>query len=82
MTVESQIQSLRRELNQHNHNYYVLDTPTISDYDFDKKLTELQELEIENPQFFDKNSPTQRVGGSITKKFPNDKTRASNVFVR
>lgn len=69
MTVESQIQSLRRELNQHNHNYYVLDTPTISDYDFDKKLTELQELEIENPQFFDKNSPTQRVGGSITKNF-------------
>ncbi|MCG9793574.1 NAD-dependent DNA ligase LigA [Flavobacterium algicola] len=60
---------LREELNQHNHNYYVLDTPEISDFDFDLKLKELQELEQSNPQFFDVNSPTQRVGGGITKNF-------------
>jgi DNA ligase (NAD+) len=60
---------LREELNQHNHNYYVLDNPTISDFDFDSKLKELQELEQNNPQFFDVNSPTQRIGGAITKNF-------------
>ncbi|WP_366183189.1 NAD-dependent DNA ligase LigA [Flavobacterium ovatum] len=60
---------LREELSQHNHNYYVLDNPTISDFDFDSKLKELQELEKKNPQYFDVNSPSQRVGGSITKNF-------------
>lgn len=69
MTVLETIQSLRAELNQHNHNYYVLDNPTISDFDFDTKLKQLQELEAENPQYFDANSPTQRVGGAITKNF-------------
>ena len=69
MTVLETIQSLRAELNQHNHNYYVLDNPTISDFDFDTKLKKLQDLEAANPQFFDENSPTQRVGGTITKNF-------------
>ena len=69
MTVLETIQSLRTELNQHNHNYYVLDMPTISDFDFDTKLKQLQDLENENPQLFDENSPTQRVGGTITKNF-------------
>ena len=69
MTVQQKIESLRDELNQHNYNYYVLDNGTISDFDFDKKLKELEKLEIENPQFFDANSPTQRVGGEITKNF-------------
>ena len=69
MTVLETIQSLRAELNQHNHNYYVLDNPTISDFDFDTKLKQLQDLEAANPQFFDENSPTQRVGGAITKNF-------------
>lgn len=69
MTVEERINHLRKELNQHNHNYYVLDNPTISDYEFDVMLKELQKLENENPIFFDENSPTQRVGGTITKKF-------------
>ena len=69
MTVQQKIESLRDELNQHNYNYYVLDNATISDFDFDKKLKELEKLEIENPQFFDANSPTQRVGGEITKNF-------------
>ncbi len=69
MTVLETIQSLRTELNLHNHNYYVLDTPTISDFEFDIKLKQLQDLEEANPQFFDENSPTQRVGGTITKSF-------------
>ena len=69
MTVLETIQSLRTELNQHNYNYYVLDMPTISDFDFDTKLKQLQDLENENPQLFDENSPTQRVGGTITKNF-------------
>ncbi|MCL4135603.1 UNVERIFIED_CONTAM: hypothetical protein GTU68_049895 [Idotea baltica] len=69
MTIQQKIQLLRDELNQHNHNYYVLDNATISDYDFDIKLKELEKLEKENPEFFDANSPTQRVGGTITKNF-------------
>ncbi len=69
--IKEKIDRLRKELNQHNHNYYVLDNATISDYDFDMKLSELQKLEDENPQYFDANSPTQRVGGAITKNFEN-----------
>jgi DNA ligase (NAD+) len=69
MDIFQQIQALRDELNRHNHNYYVLDNPSISDYDFDIKLKELQDLENKHPEFFDENSPTQRVGGSITKNF-------------
>jgi DNA ligase (NAD+) len=69
MTIQQLIQSLRDELNNHNYNYYVLDNTTISDFDFDKKLKELEKLEAENPVFFDANSPTQRVGGAITKNF-------------
>lgn len=69
MDVLKIIQDLREELNQHNHNYYVLDTPTISDFEFDQKLKYLQELESKHPEFFDENSPTQRVGGTITKNF-------------
>jgi len=69
MDIQSTIQSLREELNQHNHNYYVLDNPTISDFEFDQLLKKLQDLEAQHPEFFDENSPTQRVGGSITKNF-------------
>lgn len=69
MNPEQQINVLRDELRQHNHNYYVLDTPTISDFEFDVKLKELQSLEAAHPQFFDINSPTQRVGGAVTKNF-------------
>jgi len=69
MTTEQQIKSLRNELREHNHNYYVLDNPTISDYDFDIKLKQLQQLEHENPHLTDPNSPTLRVGGEITKNF-------------
>jgi len=63
------IQTLREELNLHNYNYYVLDKPTLSDYEFDMKLKELQDLENKHPEFFDADSPTQRVGGAITKSF-------------
>ena len=69
MTIQQQIQSLRDELNTHNYNYYVLDNASISDFDFDIKLKELEKLEEDNPAFFDSNSPTQRVGGEITKNF-------------
>ena len=69
MTIQQKIQSLREELNNHNYNYYVLDNATISDFDFDIKLKELEKLELENPNFSDPNSPTQRVGGTITKNF-------------
>ncbi|WP_289658489.1 NAD-dependent DNA ligase LigA [Flavobacterium panacagri] len=69
MSIQETIQTLRNELNQHNYNYYVLDNATISDYDFDVKLKELQDLENKHPEFFDENSPTQRVGGAITKNF-------------
>ena len=69
MDIQNTIQNLREELNQHNHNYYVLDQPTISDYEFDLKLAELQNLENQHPEFFDESSPTQRVGGAITKNF-------------
>jgi len=69
MDIQNTIQDLRDELNQHNHNYYVLDNPTISDFDFDQKLKKLQDLENNHPEFFDENSPTQRIGGTITKNF-------------
>lgn len=69
MTVKDKIQALRDELRQHNYNYYVLDNPTISDYEFDMKLKELQTLEAQHPEFYDSSSPTLRVGGEITKNF-------------
>ena len=69
MDIQNTIQILREELNQHNHNYYVLDQPTISDLEFDVKLKQLQDLETQYPDFFDENSPTQRVGGTVTKNF-------------
>jgi DNA ligase (NAD+) len=69
MTIKEQIEFLRRELEQHNHNYYVLSMPTISDYDFDQKLKVLADLEQAYPEFFDSNSPTQRVGSDISVGF-------------
>ena len=69
ISVQQQINSLREELNLHNHNYYVKDEATISDFEFDVKLKELEALESAHPQFYDANSPSQRVGGTITKNF-------------
>ena len=69
MNTKEYIQNLRSELREHNYNYYVLDNATISDYDFDIKLKELQALEEKHPEFFDANSPSLRVGGTVTKNF-------------
>lgn len=69
MTIKEQILQLRDQLNKHNYNYYVLDNPTISDYEFDLKLKQLIALEQQHPEYFDVNSPSQRVGGEITKNF-------------
>lgn len=69
MNIEERIKQLREDLHRHNHNYYVLDKPEISDYDFDMMLQELQALEEKHPEFYDPNSPTLRVGGAVTKTF-------------
>jgi len=66
---QHKIQDLSKLLEQHNYNYYVLDNPTISDYDFDQLLEELMALEKQFPEFLSPNSPSQRVGGQITKEF-------------
>ena len=67
--IENKMKALREALRQHNYSYYVLDEPSISDYEFDIRLKELQDLETKHPEFFDPNSPSQRVGGEITKNF-------------
>ena len=69
MQIKDKIKALRVELREHNYNYYILDNPTITDYEFDMKLEELQKLEAEHPEFYDATSPTLRVGGAITKNF-------------
>ncbi len=65
----NRIEVLRKELNQHNYNYYVLSTPTISDFEFDQMMAELIALEKQHPEAFDPSSPTQRVGSDISKDF-------------
>ena len=69
MSDKELIIQLQNELRQHNYNYYVLDTPTISDFDFDTKLKQLQILEAQYPELQTSSSPTQRVGGEVTKNF-------------
>ncbi len=67
--IQNRINYLRKELNKHNYNYYVKSQPTISDYDYDMLINELIKLENENPDFFDVNSPSQRVGNDINVEF-------------
>ncbi|UNY98238.1 NAD-dependent DNA ligase LigA [Zhouia spongiae] len=67
--IQHKIEELRETLKKHNYNYYVLDHPTVTDYEFDMMLKELQELEGKHPEFYDPNSPTMRVGGEVTKNF-------------
>ena len=69
MSDQELIAQLRKELRQHNYNYYVLDQPIISDFEFDMKLKQLQDLELQYPEMQDPNSPTLRVGGEVTKNF-------------
>ncbi|NJB81669.1 NAD-dependent DNA ligase LigA [Wenyingzhuangia aestuarii] len=68
-SIQQKIENLREVLHKHNYEYYVLDNATISDYDFDMLLKELQALEEAHPEFADENSPTQKVGGTVTKNF-------------
>lgn len=70
MNIADTIQALRTEIEYHNHLYYVEDKPKISDFEFDQLLKKLQELEAAHPEFYDPHSPTQRVGGAVTKNFP------------
>ena len=69
MTPKEEIDQLRKELEQHNYNYYVLNQPTISDYDFDQMMHRLEDLELFYPQYADPNSPTQRVGSDLNQSF-------------
>ena len=69
MNVKKRIDFLRKELENHNHSYYVLDTPSSSDFEFDKLMSELLQLEEENLQFHDENSPTKKVGGKVIDSF-------------
>ena len=69
MDEKQEIQSLRRELEQANYEYYVLDNPSMSDYDFDHKLRRLEELEAKHPEWVTPDSPTQRVGGKVADGF-------------
>ena len=69
MDAKSRIEILRKELTVHNHAYYLLDKPSISDFEFDKLLDELIQLEQSHPEYYDPNSPSQRVGGDINKNF-------------
>ena len=71
MTEREEILELRKEIQIHNHKYYILDQPEISDYEFDLKLKRLEELERLHPELYDEYSPTVRVGGSVTKNFEN-----------
>lgn len=69
MEAKERIEQLRRELNRHNHNYYVLNAPEIGDREFDMLMKELEVLESEHPEYADPLSPTQRVGSDLTKGF-------------
>ena len=67
--MREKIERLRRQINEHNYRYYVLNDPLIGDYEFDALLRELQELEAAHPEYADPNSPTVRVGSDITSEF-------------
>ena len=69
MEIKEKIKQLREALHEHNYLYYILDAPKITDFEFDQMLKALKDLELKYPEFFDPNSPTQRVGGGVTKNF-------------
>ena len=69
MDDQQRIEQLRRELHEHNYRYYVQNQPSISDYDFDQLMHELQQLEASHPELYDPNSPTQRVGSDLQSEF-------------
>ena len=69
MNVKERMEWLRKELHRHNHNYYILNSPEISDQEFDYMMRELQDLEQAHPEYYDPNSPTMRVGSDLNKEF-------------
>ncbi|MBR2453360.1 MAG: NAD-dependent DNA ligase LigA [Clostridia bacterium] len=69
MDIKQEIFELRKTIEEHNHNYYVMDNPTISDFDYDALMQRLIKLEEENPEFADETSPTKRVGGAVLSEF-------------
>ncbi|MBP5583912.1 MAG: NAD-dependent DNA ligase LigA, partial [Bacteroidales bacterium] len=73
MTPQERITELREQLHKHNYNYYVKHNPEISDFEFDKLLKELQDLENQYPEYFDPSSPTQRVGSDLSENFTQEK---------
>ena len=75
MEIKEKIKQLREALHEHNYLYYILDAPNITDFEFDQLLKTLQDLERQYPEFFDPNSPTQRVGGGVTKNFKTEAHR-------
>ena len=66
---KERIDALSRQIEHHNHLYYVLAKPEISDYEFDMMMKELIELELQFPEYFDENSPTRRIGSDLNKEF-------------
>jgi len=90
--IGKRIVELRSILEEYNYRYYVLSKPVISDQEFDMLMKELEKLEADNPEFFDSNSPTQRVGSDLNKEFvqvkhqysmlslSNSPTRLLNMF--
>ena len=72
-TIQTQINQLRKQLNHYNYRYYVDAISEITDYDYDQLLKRLENLELENPNYFDENSPTQRVGGEVLPGFTTKK---------
>ena len=69
MDAKAEIERLRAELEQHNYNYYVKDAPIISDFEYDRMLRQLEQLEAEHPELRTPDSPTQRVGGQALDRF-------------
>src|SRR3972149_4034801 len=68
-SIKHRIEELSKQIEEHNYNYYAIAQPTISDFDFDKLLEELIKLETAHPEYLKSDSPSQRVGGTITKEF-------------
>jgi DNA ligase (NAD+) len=79
-TANDRIAQLREEIREHEYRYYVLDEPSISDYEFDRLMRELKQLEAENPDLITPDSPTQRVGGEPAKEFPADAEPGECLF--
>ena len=68
MILKDRIDYLKDELNKHNHNYYVLDNPTISDYEYDMMMQDLRKCEAEHPDWIRPDSPTQKITGEVKRE--------------